>query len=233
MEVICSSSCNTARRVAGRAQLRWLDIARGSASTLVELPSTIVPGSFLWSPRGDVVAFLTQAGSLVSLCLLEVDPPSFRYLADLGQNDTNPLPFPPLAWSPDGSQLVYAAPVQTSNNTVGGWLLGARSAPALFGATAPWTQGQRLSTAGGNAPVWRADGSLLALAQTNGSGPLRVQAVDPGSGVATPVGTLPLPVASTYAVRWDAAHGQALLAQRGTDGTTEFWLLSFTPAVAR
>jgi Tol biopolymer transport system component len=162
-----------------------------------------------------------------------VNPPAFRYLADLGQNEANPLPFPPLAWSADGSHLVYAAPVQAQSNTLGGWLFGARSAPALFSTTAPWTQSRRLGTAGGNAPVWRADGSLLALAQTNSSGPQRVQTVDPGSGAVTPVGTLPLPTASTYAVRWDAAHGQALLAQRSTGGATVFWLLSFTPEVTR
>jgi hypothetical protein len=214
-------------------QLRWLDIPHDSVQTLVELPSAIVPGSFLWSPRGETVAFLTQAGPLVSLCLLRTNPPSFRYLADLGRNDAHPLPFPPLAWSADGSRLVYAAPVQSRSNTLGGWLFGAQSAPALFRTTAPWTQNRRLGTAGGNAPVWRADGNLLALAQPNGSGPLRVQVVDPGSGAATPVGTLPLPAASTYAVRWDAAHGQALLVQRGDNGAAAFWLLSFTPEVAR
>ncbi|HEY8745832.1 MAG TPA: hypothetical protein VIU62_22320, partial [Chloroflexota bacterium] len=214
-------------------QLRWLDVAHGSVRTLVELPSAVVAGSFLWSPHGDTVAFLTQAGPLVSLCLLGVNPPAFRYLADLGQNEANPLPFPPLAWSADGSHLVYAAPVQIRSNTLGGWLFGTRSAPALFSTTAPWTQSRKLSKVVGNAPVWRADGSLLALAQTNGSGPLRVQAVNPGSGALTPVGTLPLPAASTYAVRWDAAHGQALLAQRGTGSATVFWLLSFTPEVAR
>jgi PEGA domain len=214
-------------------QLRWLDVVHSSVRTLAELPSAVVAGSFLWSPHGEAVALLTQAGPLVSLCLLGIDPPAFRYLADLGQNEANPLPFPPLAWSADGSHLVYAAPVQSRSNTLSGWLFGTRSAPALFSTTAPWTQSRRLGTNSGNAPVWRADSSLLALAQTNGSGPLRVQAVNPGSGALTPVGTLPLPAASTYAVRWDPTHGQALLAQQGTGGATVFWLLSFTPEVAQ
>lgn len=216
-----------------RTQLRVLAVAQGGVRTVVELPSAVVSGSFLWSPSGDDVAFLTRAGSLVSLCMLAVDPPSFHYLADLGQNDTNPLPVPPLAWSADGSHLVYAAPVEGHSNTLGGRLFGARSAPALFSATAPWTESRRLGAAVADAPVWRADGSLLALAQTNRSGPLRLESVDPGNGAATPGGSLPLPAIATYAVRWDADHGQALLAQRGDNGATAFWLLSFTPEVAR
>lgn len=215
---------------ASRTEVRWLDVRQGSARTLVDLPSTIVAGSFAWDPRGDRVAFLTQSGPLVSLCVLGTTPPSFRYLADLSQGDAKPLPFPPLAWSPDGSHLVYAAPVPSRPTTLGGWLFGTRSALALFATRADGGASRRLGAAQANAPVWRADGSVLTLARPSGNGPITLQSVDPSNGAAESLGTFPFPSAPTYAVRWDPAQGQALVAQREDDGVTAYWLLKFTEA---
>ncbi|GEM_PF-1287191 len=216
-----------------RTLLRWLDVVQGSAPTLEELPSAVVPGRFLWSPRGDLVAFLTQAGPLVSLCLLGTAPPSFRYLADLETNDASPLSFPPVTWSADGTRLVYAAPVQDQATTLAGRLFGGRIGSALFATRMSDPTSRRLGTAEAGNPVWRADGSLLALARPTRSGPISADAIDARTGGAMALATLPVPPAAAYSVAWDATHGQALLAERTDGGSVAYWLLSFTPGVGR
>src|SRR6185437_3510732 len=72
----------------------------------------------------------------------------------------------------------------------------------------------------------RADGSVLALVRANGAASRSVAAVNSGSGQVTPVGDLPLSSGNPAAVRWDAAHAQALIAQQ-QNGTVTYALATF------
>ncbi len=218
-----------------RTKLRSLEVSTGAATDLVTLPSDIVVGSYTWSPTGEHVAFLARSGQLTSLCSLDLASGDFHYLADLGRDDASPLPVTPLAWSPAGGQLLYAAPAQ-DRPTSGGWLFAAKPAPALFKANLAVPVGQRLGKAEGQFPVWRGDGEVLALARPNGSGPLVLRQVDP-NGETKDVAELPLKPTSSYAARWDAAHAQLLIAVRGSAGTgtsqTDYFLVQFRPGVSR
>lgn len=210
-----------------RTHLLWLDLARGSIRPLLELPSDVVPGSLLWSPTGDHVALLTRANSLISLCLLGISPPSFRYLADLNSGDASPTPFPPLAWSPDGRQAVYAAPVEAPGRGLGNLLFGRHTANALFRTAVSDTQSVRLGNGFGGAPTWRPDGSILALVPTTEASGLAWETVDPASGRAQVQGSAGLPDGGTLGIRWDPSHRQALLARSTNSGSVAYWLLSF------
>jgi hypothetical protein len=212
-----------------RTRLLWLDAAGGATRELVSLPSEVVPGSYSWSPSGERVAFLAQAGPQTALCLVAIDGREFRYLHDLGQADPSPLPFPPLGWSPDGSRLLYAAPTQDRPNQ-GGWLWGPRSVTGLFEAAVDRPHVQRLGAAEGQSPAWRADGTIVALARPKLTGPLTLREVG-ANGEVRALGELPFKAASTYAARWDVAHAQAIVAVRGSSnsGATrpDYWLVRY------
>jgi hypothetical protein len=220
------------------SRLRWLDAdppATGSADPrdLVTIPSEVVRGSYVWSPTSGAFAFLARSGQLTALCMVESTGPVFRYLADVGRNDPSPLPFPPLAWSPDGARLLYAAPVEGRADPAG-WLFGPRATTVLYTAEPARPLGRSLGGAEGQSPVWRGDGSLYALAQPRADGPLFLRSVD-ASGETRDQGPLPLRPAGGFAARWDAAHAQAVVAARGTAGADaarpEYWWLRFRPQV--
>lgn len=217
-----------------RTRLRWLPIDGGDPRELISLPSEAVPGSYDWSPDGDRVAFLTRVGQLTSLCLLSIRDGTFHYLVDLSRDDAGSLPFPPLAWSPDGRRLLYAALVQ-DRPTGGGWLFGSKTTIGLFAADLARPVGERVGTAEGQFPVWRSDGSVLVLARSS-SGPLVLRQVEP-SGESHDLAELPLKASSRFAVRWDAAHAQALVALPGSaslgPSQPEHWLVRFRPEVGR
>src|SRR5581483_2217222 len=88
----------------------------------------------------------------------------------------------------------------------------------------------------GQAPVWRPDGVIYALARPRGDGPLVLRDVDP-KGPTRDLGDLPLKTSSSFAARWDAPHAQALIATRGAAGLEtdrpEYWLLQFRAEVGR
>lgn len=218
-----------------RTRLRWLDTADGGVRDLVSLPSAVVPASHSWSPGGDRLALLTQAGQLTSLCLVGADG-AFRYLADVGREGSRPLPFPPLAWSADGRRLLYAAPAP-NRAPARGWRFGSprtRPSSELFALEGAQPAGRALGDAPGESPAWRSDGSVVALARSKGSAHLLLRAAEPGGG-GRDVGEVPIRPGSAYAARWDVARGQAIVAVAGT-GTTgahqpEFWLVRFRPEV--
>jgi dipeptidyl aminopeptidase/acylaminoacyl peptidase len=212
-----------------RTRLRLLEVTTGEARELASLPSAVVPGSYVWSPDASRVALLTRVGQLTSLCLLGIDS-DFRYLADLGRDEPATLPFPPLAWSPDGGHLLYAAPAQ-DRPAATGWLFGSQPATALFTAEAARPLPRPVPDARGQAPVWRADGSVLVLASGAG-GTLTVRQIEPGREPRE-VAQLPIRAGSAFAARWDTAHAQTLVAvpDAASLGSSqpEYWLVRFRP----
>ncbi len=212
-----------------RTQLRVADAQGGEPRSLLGLPGEVVPSSYTWSPDGAQVAFLTRSGQHVALCLLDVQTGEFRYLADLSRDDSTPLPIAPVAWSPDGRRLVYAAPAQ--DPTVPAlWPFGPKPPPALFTTEAHTAVGQRLANATGQSPAWRRDGTIVALARPDGSRPLVLRSVD-AQGESGDGSSLPLEAANTFAARWDLAHAQAIVAVRSTNvfggSQTDYWLVRF------
>ena len=139
-----------------------------------------------------------------------------------------PPPFPPLAWSPDGRQIVYAAGMQERGPGLGGLLLGNHMVDALFTAGAQAGEGRRLAAGTATAPVWRASGDILACTRTSGA--LTLDQFQAPAGRVPAVGVIPVTPASPFAVRWDAEHAQALLIQHGERGLSG-WLLVFRTAV--
>ncbi|MDA8217795.1 MAG: PEGA domain-containing protein [Dehalococcoidales bacterium] len=213
-------------------RLRWLSIQGGEPEELVRLPSEIVPGSYNWSPDGERVAFLTQVGRLNSLCVLGIRDAAFHYLGDLSREDANPLPFAPLAWSPNGPGLVHTAPVQ-DRPTGGGWLFGPKATNGLFAVDPARPVGQRLGQAEGQFPVWRSDGSVLFFARSSG-GSLLLRQIEP-SGESRDLAELPLKASSRFAVRWNVDHAQALITLPGSvslgPSQPEYWLVRCRPEV--
>ena len=212
-----------------RTQLRVADAQGGAPRSLLGFPGEVVPSSYTWSPDGAQVAFLTRSGQLVALCLLDVETGEFRYLADLSRDDSTPLPIAPVAWSPDGRRLVYAAPAQDPA-VPALWPFGPKPPPALFRTDAHTAVGQRLANATGQSPAWRRDGTIVALARPDGSRPLVLRSVD-AQGESRDGSSLPLEAANTFAARWDLAHAQAVVAVRGTNvfggSQTDYWLVRF------
>ena len=217
-----------------RTHLRWLMPDTSAAKDLVSLPSDVVPGSVLWSSSGQWVAFLTQSGSVSSLCLLDIETGRIHYLADVASDDSHPLPIPPLTWSPDGGRLLYAALTQERSKQ-NGWLLGSRSRQALFLGSTDNPVGQPLGDVEALFPVWRPDDSVLAFAAPASKGTLTLHAIST-RGTSRAVGDVPLD-ASNYAVRWDPAHAQALIAMRPRNSVSttnlEYWLARWRPEEAR
>lgn len=218
---------------AQRTRVRLLDTATGEARELASVPSAIVPGSYAWSPDAERFALLTRVGQLTSLCLLGTDG-EFRYLADLGRDAPMPLAFPPLAWSPDGARLLYAAPAQ-DRPAASGWPFGSKLPTALFAAEAAQPLPRPVPDASGQAPVWRTDGSILALARGQG-GNLVLRQVETGREPRD-LAELPVRASSAFAARWDAAHAQAIIAMPGAAtlgaSQTDYWLVRFRPEVAQ
>ena len=212
---------------AQRTRLRRLAVAGGEPSELVDLPSDVVAGSLGWSPDGERAAFLTRVGQVTGLCLLDLVGGQLRYLGDLSRDESSSLPFPPLAWSPDGHRLVYAAPRQDSLNQ-GGWLFGPRPAPAVFRAEADGGAAQAMAGGEGQAPAWLDNGQVVAVVRSDNR--LLVRRFDE-RGAAADLSELPLKAGSGLAVRWDLAHGQAVVAVRGATGfetgRLDYWLVRF------
>ena len=219
-----------------RTRLLWLDAASGQIDKLANIPSEVVPGSYSWSPTGGHVAFLARSGQTTSLCLVSTDGTELRYLTDLYQDDSGPLTFPPVAWSSDGSRMLYTAPLQNQASSQGGWLWGAQLAPALFEVRVSRLREQRIGTAEGQSPSWRDDGSIVMLARPKLGGPLALRTAEPDGSIRD-LGELPFKAGPTYAARWDLAHGQAIGAVRSAASTganrSDYWLVRYRPEADR
>lgn len=187
-----------------RTRLLRLDIGTGEARELIALPGEVVPTSYEWSPAGDRVALLIRAASRTTLCLVGTSDGSFRALAEAGS-----APFPPLAWSPRGDRLAYAAqpdapPADPSGNTV---------PVAIHTDDLDGGPARRLGDATGQEPGWRGDGLIVAFARAKGRGPLLLRAFD-AAGAGQDLGQLPLPPGALVGVRWDTGRGRAIVATR-------------------
>jgi hypothetical protein len=161
--------------------------------------------------------------------LLGTSGGEFRYLADLGRDDSGPLPFPPLTWAPDGERVVFSAPPQDRSGPPS-WLFRGSPPLTLYLADLSGAASRRLTDAPGQSPTWRPDGSIVALDRPRWDGEILLRAVDP-TGDARELGPLPVDAAATYAVRWDVPHAQAIVAVRrtgivGASGPTH-WLVRF------
>lgn len=208
-------------------RLRLATPADGHVRDLLSLPSALVPGSEAWSPTGDEVGFLVKTAAHVVLCLLDLRDGTLRSLATLSTDAAPPIA--PLAWSADGTRLLYSAPVQAAS-TLGGWLFGARPQPALFAVDPRYPLGHQLGSAHGAFPVWRDDGSILALGQRSGGRSLALRLIDP-DGQSHDLSALPLPSDADIAARWDVAHRQAIITIPDSNnlGATRlrYWLVRF------
>jgi hypothetical protein len=219
-----------------RTRLLWLDAATRQVEKIANIPSEVVPGSYEWSPTSEHVALLARSGQTTSLCLVMTDGTEIRYLTDLYQDDSSPLAFAPVAWSSDGSRMLYAAPPQSPTNAQGGWLWGAQSSPALFEVRVNRPQEQRVGGLEGQSPTWRDDGSIAMLARPKFGGPLVLRSAEP-DGKVRELGELPLKAGPTYAARWDVAQAQAIIAVRSAARTganrPEYWLVRYRPEADR
>lgn len=203
-----------------RTRLLRLDIGTGEARELIALPGEIVPASYEWNPAGDRVALLIRAANRTTLCLVGTADGSFRALAEAGGT-----PFPPLAWSPRGDRLAYAAqpdapPADPSGN----------SAPvAIHTDDLDGAPARRLGDATGQGLDWRGDGLIVAFATAKGRGPLLLRAFD-AAGTAQDLGQLPLPPGTLVGVRWDTGRGRAIVATRpaSSGDPPDLWIVRWS-----
>jgi hypothetical protein len=202
-----------------RSRVWWIDSDSGAARLLLNVPSHITPGAYVWSPDGQHVALLAHAGMLNALCLLSLDG-EFRYLADLEPVAGAPLPYPPLAWSQDGHQFAFAAPRQEPFMTPAAWLESdQRRAVYVSSVGAP--SPRLLAELESQSLAWRDDGQIIALSRGRDT-TLRLESIE-SDGQRRSLLDVPLRT-TVYSAQWDLGHAQALIASR-SGSEIEHWLL--------
>ena len=200
-----------------------LDVTSGQSQALAALPSQVVPGSYRWAPDHGSVAFLTRTDQGLSLCLLRLSDGQLQYLSDVAGQATDPIPFAPIAWSPDGTQMVYQA--YDRRHPATSWFFGSTPQAVIVRANSDGSGAHNLGALQLHYPVWYPDGSVAAWAPPGSGKPISLKSVSrPGDVLAT----LPLSNAE-FGVRWDAAHDQALIAVRRSSGSAplDFSLVRF------
>jgi len=204
----------------------WLVDASGEsdARLLYTLPSAVVPGAHAWSPDGKRLVLAAHAGSLNALCLLDLDG-DFRYLADLEVSDRSPLPYLPVAWSPDSRRLVFVAPHQHPSPAARGWFASS-TRRAVYVAEIDAPDPRLIAEIDAETPAWREDGRILLVSRQHDDGRLGVQLLDE-SGQSHTLLQVPLRVGPRYAVAWDTRVGQ-LLVNDASSGSTEFWFVGLS-----
>jgi hypothetical protein len=214
---------------AGRTIIRWLDTLSGEAQDLALLPSGVAPGTYVWSPDGQTVAFVVHTASLAAVCTLSVAG-EFRYLGDLGHDGLAGPPVAPVAWGPD-SRVLYGALVGQTPSSASSSPFSQNPA-GLFLTDPADAPGRAFSSTAALAPLWRPDGQIFAVGLPGGQeAGLRLRTLDP-NGDARDGGTIdvPAPGPTTYGVRWDLSHSRALVVTNRTTGNGpahDYWLVDF------
>lgn len=165
-----------------RIRLLWLAVGQSEPKEILTLPGEIVPGSYEWSPDGHRLAYLVRTPQGTSLCLLDTADGQFRYLGDVRRDDSAPLPFPPVAWAPDGRNVAYAGLAATK--TSGWWFFGEGPRSALFLTDVFSPRAHPLGAGEGQSPAWRTDGGVVALARAKANSSLVVRLIDQHGGAA-------------------------------------------------
>jgi hypothetical protein len=119
----------------------------------------------VWSPDGQTVAFVVHTASLAAVCTLSVAG-DFRYLGDLGHDGLLGPPVAPVAWAPDG-RVLYGALV-SQGPASGSISPFSQDRAGLFLADPRAAPGRLFSSSAALAPLWRADGRILALGLPDG-----------------------------------------------------------------
>jgi Tol biopolymer transport system component len=222
---------------AARTSIHWLDTATGETQDLALLPCEVAPGSYVWSPDGQTVAFVVHTASLAAVCTLSVAG-DFRYLGDLGHDGLAGPPVAPVAWAPDGRVLYGALVGQTQASTSNSSFPFSQNPAGLFLTDPAEAPGRSFSPTAALSPLWRPDGQILAVGLATGQETgLRLRTLST-QGEALDVGSidLPAPGPTAYGVRWDLAHSRALVVtNRGAgDGPAhDYWLVDFGWSTSR
>lgn len=207
---------------AARSRLWILDAATLQARELLSLPSDVVPGSAVWSPDGTRVAFLTRAGQLNALCLLDLNENNgFRYLADLEPTSAAPIAYPAAVWSADSQRLAFVAPRQNAPDVPTTWLQ-ADQPRAIYTATGTDAAPTLLSDTDADSIAWREDSQLVAAGRGTGGSRLDLRLIRDAES--THLLDLPLRPANGYGLAWDIAHARLLIAEPTSTATPDFWL---------
>lgn len=209
--------------------------APGEGRLLVTIPSEILPDSFIWSPLGDQVAFLSSTGNTTSLCRIRVDGSAFQYLADVSRENSTTVAVATVAWSPDNRGFAYSA-LRDGSTTAGNWFFNSAPSRGLYVDRGTVGPSQPVEALDAQAPVWWDDTSIAVLTQLRQNGPLTLEQVD-SAGVIHLLGTIPLSPRGTISARWDVNHAQAIIAFPTTSGfgasPREYWLVRWRPEAGR
>jgi hypothetical protein len=208
----------------GARSRAWLVTADGQrAEATLSLPSDIVPGTALWSPDGQHVAFVAHAGQVNALCLLGLDG-AFRYVADLEPSAAPPLGYPRVTWSADGQRLLFVAPRQHPPGVAFDWLR-PDSQRAVYQVWVDQPVPDALIETQVDQVTWREDGQLVGLGRSGTDDPLSIRLLNSAGGLGDDLLDLPLKPGAQYAGIWDVPRARVLVASRGAAAANDYWLV--------
>jgi TolB protein len=95
-----ASSLISGKKNGGQYDTLWIMNFDGSGIRQLSLDR--VDGEFVWSPRGDMIAFVKLSENAANLWVISADGGNEKMLSISQPFPTNP------AWSPDGSRIVYS-----------------------------------------------------------------------------------------------------------------------------
>jgi len=221
-----------------RFRLRRID-ADGSFHDLVDLPIEPVESSWIWSPSGQSVAFLVRTAA-PAMATLDIATGGVRSVADL-PNDVVPGigALAPASWTGDGS-LLFAGPVADDAFSATPSPQPTRSVPATVSQQKPppffavyelgsdRATSRRLGTTTmlAAAPAVLADGTLVELARDAHDGTMLLRTLDPQGNPLTEQ-RLGVRVPARLSVRWDLAHGHAIVLLPAEAGGIDVHVLAF------
>ncbi len=221
-----------------RFRLRRID-ADHSLHDLVDLPIEPVEASWIWSPSGQNVAFLVRTAA-PAMATLDVATGGVRSVVDL-PNDIVPGigALAPASWTADGS-LLFAGPVADDAFSATPSPQPTRSLPAAVSQQKPLplfavyelgsdhATSRRLGTTTmlAAAPGVLADGTLVELARDSNDGTTLLRTLDPQGNPLTEQ-RLGVRVPARLSVRWDLAHGRAIVLVPAEAGGIDVRVLAF------